>query len=91
MSISDTYSPQAIERMAAVYKLAVKELKLERASIEEHERLAVCILSIGNTYDDPHRLLDKTIRLYVRSPRLNSRTLPMPGARRGIQGFEGWK
>lgn len=63
MSSSRYYSPEAVRRMTTVYKRAVRELKLERVSIVEHERLASCILTIGNTYTDLHRLLDRAIRL----------------------------
>jgi hypothetical protein len=67
MSRSCFYSPETVKLMAAVYKLAVKELKLDRATRQEQERLAVCILSIANTYRDIHQLLDKTIRIYARA------------------------
>jgi hypothetical protein len=67
MSRSRFYSPETVKLMAAVYKLAVKELKLDRATRQEQERLAVCILSIANTYRDIHQLLDKTIRIYARA------------------------
>jgi hypothetical protein len=68
MSSSRFYSPETVGRMITVYKRAVQELKIERASVFTHERLARCILSIGNTHTDPHRLLDQSIRLYLRSP-----------------------
>ena len=74
MSSSRFYSPETVGRMTAVYKRAVQELKIERASVVTHERLARCILSIGNTTNDPHRLLDQSIRLYLRSPTMNRRS-----------------
>jgi hypothetical protein len=74
MSSSHFYSPEAVGRMTAVYKRAVQELKIERASVFTHERLARCILSIGNTHTDPHRLLDQSIRLYLRSPTMSHRS-----------------
>lgn len=67
MSSSRSYAPETVGRMTTVYKRAIQELKIERASVVEHERLASCILSIGNTFTDPHRLLDQSIRLYLRS------------------------
>lgn len=67
MSSSRFYVPETVGHMTTVYKRAVQELKIERASIVEHERLASCVLSIGNTYTDPDRLLDESIRLYLRS------------------------
>jgi hypothetical protein len=67
MSRSCSYSPETVELMRAVYRLAVKELKLHRASRHEHEKLAMCIFSIGSTYGDRHQLLDKAVRLYARS------------------------
>lgn len=66
MPSSRTYSPEAIERMATVYKHAVQKLKLEYASIHERERIANCILSIGNGDADLRRMLDQSIRLYRR-------------------------
>ena len=74
MSSSRFYSPETVGRMTAVYKRAVQELKIERASVVKHERLARCILSIGNTISDPHRLLDQSIRLYLRSATINRRS-----------------
>jgi hypothetical protein len=53
---------------------AVQELKIEHASVVTHERLARCILSIGNTTNDLHRLLDQSIRLYLRSATMNRRS-----------------
>jgi hypothetical protein len=74
MSSSRFYSPETVGRMTAVYKRAVQELKIERASVVKHERLARCILSIGNTTSDPHCLLDRSIRLYLRSATMNRRS-----------------
>ncbi len=71
--MSHFYSPEALGRMTTAYERATRELKLERASVVEHERLARCILSIGNTYTDPHRLLDRSVRLYRRSPTMSRR------------------
>ena len=51
--------------MTAVYKSAVKELKLESAPAIEHERLATCILSIGHSHSNKHRLLESSVRLYI--------------------------
>jgi hypothetical protein len=67
MSCSCFYSPETVKLMAAVYKLAAKELKLDRGTRQEQERLAVCILSIANTYRDIRQLLDKTIHIYARA------------------------
>ena len=74
MSSSHFYSPEAVGRMTAVYKRAVQELKIECASVVTHERLARCILSNGNTTSDPHRLLDRSIRLYLRSATMSHRS-----------------
>lgn len=67
MSSPGFFGPEILSRMTAVYKSAVKELKLQSASAIEHERLATCILSIGNSYSDTHRLLEKSVRLYIRA------------------------
>jgi hypothetical protein len=67
MTLSRAYWPETLELMTTVYELAVKELKLQRAPNRECERLAICILSVGNTYTDTHQLLDKSVRLYLRA------------------------
>jgi hypothetical protein len=59
------FSPEAVERMTDVYKRAVQELDLSRAPAHERDRLAVYILSIGKL-DDPHRMLDRAVRMYHR-------------------------
>lgn len=69
MAMSPCYSDADRWRMTAVYKRAVQELKLQRASTAEHERLVICILSLGLTYDDPHRLPEKAVRNFLRGGR----------------------
>ncbi len=66
MESSRVYSPEALDRMTIVLKRAAKELNLAALPPAEKERLAVCILSVGNTYDDVNRLLEKSVRLYLR-------------------------
>ena len=61
------FYPDVLARMTAVYKSAVKELKLESAPAIERECLAICILSIGHSQSDKHRLLDRSVRLYIRA------------------------
>jgi hypothetical protein len=56
MSSLGFFYPDVVARMTAVYKSAVKELKLESAPAIEHERLATCILSLGHSHSDQHRL-----------------------------------
>jgi hypothetical protein len=60
------YRPELVNRMAAIYKAAVKELNLERATAAERERLAFCILSIAKSLEDPNRILDRALRMYQR-------------------------
>ena len=67
MSSPGFFYPDVLTRMTAVYKSAVKELKLENAPAIEHERLATCILSIGHSHSDQHRLLESSVRLYMRA------------------------
>lgn len=67
METSRAYLPDALERMTTVLQRAAQELNLARAPAAEKERLAVCILSIGNTYTDVNRLLEKSVRIYLRS------------------------
>ncbi len=66
MESSRVYSPEALDRMTIVLERAAKELNLAGLPPTEKERLAVCILSVGNTYDDVNRLLEKSVRLYLR-------------------------
>jgi len=66
MESSHAYQPEALERMTLVLERAVKELRLDGSRPAEKERLATCILSIGNTYSDVNRLLEKSVRLYLR-------------------------
>jgi hypothetical protein len=74
MSPPRFYLPETVERMTAVYKRVVQELKIEHASTIERERLARCVLSIGNTYANPHRLHDQSVRLYLRHPTMSHRS-----------------
>jgi hypothetical protein len=67
MESSRCYSPEALERMTIVLERAAKELNLAGSPPAEKERLAFCILSIGNTYSDINRLLEKSVRIYLRS------------------------
>ena len=67
MEFSRAYCPEALDRMAIVLERATKELNLAGSPPAEKERLAVCILSVGNTYDDVNRLLEKSVRLYLRA------------------------
>lgn len=53
--------------MTIVLERAAKELNLAGLPASEKERLAVCILSVGNTYTDVNRLLEKSVRLYLRA------------------------
>ena len=71
------FYPDVLARMSAVYKSAVKELKLEGAPAIERERLAICILSIGHCHSDKHRLLDRSVRLYIRGHSLAHRPTVM--------------
>lgn len=66
MDSSHVYQPEALERMTLVLERAAKELRLDGSRPGEKERLATCILSIGNTYSDVNRLLEKCVRLYLR-------------------------
>jgi|SRR5690242_3522140 hypothetical protein len=74
---SESYSPEIIERMAAVYRNAVKELGLQKADSCERDRLALYILSIGKSFEDANRLLDRAVRMYQRGA-------PFLGYRPGI-------
>lgn len=66
MESSRVYFPEALHRMTIVLERAAKELNLAGLPPAEKERLAICILSVGNTYDDVNRLLEKSVRLYLR-------------------------
>jgi hypothetical protein len=79
-SSSRAYLPDALSRMTIVLERAAKELDLSGAPNSEKERLAACILSIGNTYQDVNRLLEKAVRIYLRS-----RPAPTPSRQRGIE------
>lgn len=64
---SRAYLPDVLDRMTTVLGRATQELNLASAPACEKERLAACILSFGNTYSDVNRLLEKSVRLYLRS------------------------
>lgn len=66
MNSSHVYQPEALERMTLVLERAAKELRLDGSRPGEKERLATCILAVGNTYSDVNRLLEKSVRLYLR-------------------------
>jgi hypothetical protein len=72
MESSRAYSPEALDRMTIVLERAAKELHLAGSPPAEKERLAVCILSVGNTYSDVNRLLEKSVRLYLRTQSSNN-------------------
>jgi hypothetical protein len=72
MESSRAYSPEALDRMTIVLERAAKELHLASSPPAEKERLAVCILSVGNTYSDVNRLLEKSVRLYLRTQSSNN-------------------
>ncbi len=67
MQSSRAYLPDALDRMTIVLQRAAMELRLAGGPASERERLAACILSVGNTYTDVNRLLEKSVRLYLRS------------------------
>lgn len=69
MDSSRAYLPDVLDRMTIVLERASKELRLSGLPASEKERLAACILSVGNTYHDINRLLEKSIRLYLRGRR----------------------
>lgn len=77
MESSRSYQPDALDRMTIVLERAAKELNLAGLPALEKERLAACILSVGNTYTDINRLLEKSVRLYLRA-RTASRTHHRP-------------
>jgi hypothetical protein len=66
MNFSHVYQPETLERMALVFVRAAKELRLDGSRPAEKERLATCILSIGNSYSDVNRLLERSVRLFLR-------------------------
>ncbi|MBY0559649.1 hypothetical protein [Hyphomicrobium sp.] len=74
MDSSHAYQPEALERMTLVLARAAKELRLDGTRPGEIERLAACILSIGNRYSDVNRLLEKAVRLYLRAKPLGVET-----------------
>jgi hypothetical protein len=77
MESSRAYFPDTLDRMTAVLERASRELGLASLPASEKERLAVCILSIGNTYKDVNRLLEKSVRLYLRVRASRATTRPM--------------
>jgi hypothetical protein len=74
MPKAEVYSEAVVTRMGAVYKRAARELNLMIGPSREQEQLALCILALGNSIDNPNQLLDRAVRNYRR------RTLN-PGAR----------
>jgi hypothetical protein len=78
------YVPEALDRMTTVLARATQELNLSGSPDAERERLAACILSIGNSYDDINRLLEKSVRLYLRG---RTSTGPARGHAPELPGF----
>jgi hypothetical protein len=76
MKSSRAYQPDALDRMTIVLERATRELRLGGLPVSEKERLATCILSIGNTYQDVNRLLEKSIRMYMRTRRGANEVFP---------------
>lgn len=66
MDSSHAFQPETLDRMTLVLERAAKELRLDGSRAAEKERLATCILSIGNAYSDVNRLLERSVRLYTR-------------------------
>jgi len=66
MNSSHAFQPETLDRMTLVLERAAKELRLDGSRLAEKERLATCILSIGNAYSDVNRLLERSVRLYLR-------------------------
>ncbi|RUP08749.1 hypothetical protein [Hyphomicrobium sp.] len=66
MDSSHAFQPETLDRMTLVLERAAKELRLNGSRPAEKERLATCILSIGNAYSDVNRLLERSVRLYLR-------------------------
>jgi hypothetical protein len=65
MNLSGAYSDVTLTRMASAYKCALQELHLD--SMAERERLATCILSIGNSSANVYQLLERAVRLFHRT------------------------
>ncbi|MET0432148.1 MAG: hypothetical protein ABWZ86_06680 [Hyphomicrobium sp.] len=61
------YVPEALDRMTLVLERAIRDLDLAEATSAEKERLAACILSVGNSSDDVESLVDSSVALYLRS------------------------
>ena len=70
MSSVEPLSSDTIQRMTVVFERAVQELKLDRASKHDRDRLAVYILAVGTALTDPNRMLDRAVRMYHRMARL---------------------
>ncbi len=66
MNSSHAFQPETLDRMTLVLERAAKELRLDGSRPAEKERLATCILSVGNAYSDVNRLLERSVRLYMR-------------------------
>ena len=71
MSSVEPLSSDAIQRMTVVFERAVQELKLDRASKHDRDRLAVYILAVGTALTDPNRMLDRAVRMYHRVAKLD--------------------
>lgn len=78
MESSHAYQPETLERMSLVLERAAKELRLDGLPIAEKERLATCILSIGNSYADANRLLERAVRLYLRGRNMTAEPRQRP-------------
>jgi hypothetical protein len=84
------FSPEALQRMTDVYRRAVQELKLDRAPAQERDRLAIYIFSIGNTLDNPHRMLDRAVRMYLRTAPLDGLSISPQNNSATFHALERW-
>jgi hypothetical protein len=79
MHLSGAYSDVTLTRMASAYEYALQELHLD--SMVERERLATCILSVGNSSANVYQLLERAVRLFHRAEDLQRQPDRAPASR----------
>ena len=64
MNLPRTYSESMLAQMKAVYDRAFRVLRLDCEAESERERLATCVLSLGNTEKTFELQFVDAVRLY---------------------------
>ena len=64
MNLPVAYSESTLAQMKTIYDRAFSLLRLDREAESERERLATCVLSVGNSAKTSEQLFVDALRLY---------------------------